>query len=64
MLSINDFVLIRGVEVLGAGLIFADRISNFFFSSLCAQPLVQLQQATTNSNQQQQEQQQQEKLET
>jgi hypothetical protein len=36
-LSLNYFLLIRGIKFLGASLSFADRISNFFsFFLLCA----------------------------
>lgn len=50
---LDYFLMIRGIEVLGAKLIFTVRISNFFLS-LCAGPLDELQQTTiATSNQQQ-----------
>jgi hypothetical protein len=32
MLSLDDFLLIRDIEVFGASFIFTIRISNFFFA--------------------------------
>lgn len=61
---LNYFPLTRDIEFIGANLIFAITISNFFFSSFCTWPLDNLQQSTTaTSNHQQQQQQREEALE-
>lgn len=46
---LNYFLLIRGVQFLGASLIFIVRISNFFFLSLCTGPLDTMQQTSTTA---------------